>query len=90
MGYPPTAVPRNNPLSIASLVCSLVGIIPVWGFVGSVLGVVFGFVSRSQIRRSGGMQQGSGMALAGIIIGFSLPALWIIFFVIIGSLSSQS
>jgi hypothetical protein len=38
--------------------------------VGGVLGVIFGFVARGQIKRSGGAQKGSGLALAGIIVGF--------------------
>jgi hypothetical protein len=39
--------------------------------VGAVLAIVFGFIARSQIKRSNGTQQGGGMALAGIIIGFA-------------------
>jgi hypothetical protein len=52
-----------------------------WLFgIGAVLGIVFGFVSRSQIKQSAGIQRGKGMALTGIIIGFAsllliLPAL---------------
>jgi hypothetical protein len=57
----------TNGLAIASLVLSLLGLF----FVGSILGIIFGFVARSQIRQSGGMQKGDGMALAGIIIGFA-------------------
>ena len=52
---------------MASFVCSL--FFWVYG-IGAVLAVVFGFVARSQIKRSGGMQKGRGLALAGIIIGF--------------------
>jgi hypothetical protein len=58
-------VPTNG-LAVASLVCSLlfwiVGL-------GAVLGIVFGFIARSQIKRSAGGQKGEGLALAGIIIG---------------------
>ena len=51
---------------MASLVCSLF----FWLLgLGSVLAIVFGFVARSQIKRSGGTQRGRGIALAGIIIG---------------------
>jgi hypothetical protein len=35
----------------------------------SILAIIFGLVSRSQIRRNGRSQQGRGMALAGIIMG---------------------
>jgi hypothetical protein len=53
-------------LAIASLVCSF---FPMFYGIGSVLAIIFGFVARGQIKRSGGRQQGSGLALAGIIVG---------------------
>jgi Domain of unknown function (DUF4190) len=81
-GYPayrpaPPAVQTTNGLSIASLV---LGIVWVAG-IGAILAVIFGFIARKQIRESGGRQGGSGMALAGIILGFVGIAgliLWIV------------
>jgi hypothetical protein len=43
--------------------------------------VIFGFVSKSQIRRGGGYQSGDGLALAGIIVGFGVIALWFAIFI---------
>ncbi len=77
-GYP--VVPRNNGLAVASLVCSIVTIFGL----GSVLGIVFGFVARHQIRESGGTQRGDGLALAGIIVGFATLALTIVYFAVLG------
>lgn len=69
--YPPYAyagIPKTNGLAVASLVCSFF----FWLYgLGAVLAIVFGFIARSQIKRSGGTQRGKGMALAGIIIGFA-------------------
>lgn len=59
------ASPGTNGLAIASLVLSLLGL---FCGIGSIVGIILGFVARSQIQRTG--QGGSGMALAGIIIGF--------------------
>jgi hypothetical protein len=56
-------------LAIASLVCACCGIIPFLGFIGAVLGIVFGTIARSQIARSRGNEGGSGLALAGILVG---------------------
>jgi hypothetical protein len=56
----------TNGLAIASLVCGIVGCFTVT----AIVAVVLGFVARNQIERTGGTQQGSGMALAGIILGF--------------------
>jgi hypothetical protein len=39
------------------------------GGLGSLLGVIFGFISRSSIKRSQGHEGGDGLALAGLIIG---------------------
>jgi peptidyl-prolyl cis-trans isomerase B (cyclophilin B) len=53
------AAERTNGIAIAALVTS---------FFVSVLGIILGFVALSQIKKSG--ENGRGLALAGIIIGF--------------------
>jgi hypothetical protein len=77
-GYQLAVPPKTNGLAIASLVCSCVGIIPIALGLPCILGIIFGFVSRSQITRSSGTQQGRGLALAGIIVGFSIIGLFIL------------
>jgi hypothetical protein len=78
-GYgPPPVGQTTNGLSVASMV---LGIVWVFG-IGSILAVIFGIVARKQIKDSGGRQSGSGMALAGIILGLVGVAsliLWIVF-----------
>jgi hypothetical protein len=56
---------------VASLVLSIVTLFGL----GSILGIVFGFVARRQVARSGGAEKGEGLALAGIIVGFITLAL---------------
>jgi hypothetical protein len=73
------AVKRNNGLAVAALVCACAGFL---FFVPAVLGVIFGFVARSQIRQSAGTQGGDGLALAGIIVGFAWIALLVILIVV--------
>lgn len=51
--------PRTNPLAIAALVL---------GFVFPLAAIPVGHISRSQIRRTG--EQGSGLAIAGLIFGY--------------------
>jgi type IV pilus assembly protein PilA len=58
--------PPTSGKAIASLV---LGIFPVIPFVGSIVAIVLGAVSRSEIRRSGGRLKGDGLALAGLILG---------------------
>ncbi|MDF2581678.1 MAG: cyclophilin [Mycobacterium sp.] len=62
-GYPPPPKPTNA-LAIASLVCA---------FLLAPLGVVFGHISLSQIKRSG--EDGRGLAIAGLVIGYLLTVL---------------
>lgn len=74
--YPPYSpyaqAPPTNGLAIAALVC---------GVGGFVIGVTFipaiicGHLARAQIRRTG--EQGDGMALAGLILGYVGTALFI-------------
>jgi Domain of unknown function (DUF4190) len=84
--YPAAGVPygyapeKTNGLAIAGFVCSL--FFWVYG-VGALLGIIFGFIARSQIKRSGNTQKGSGFALAGIIIGFVGIAIGIIFIIVL-------
>jgi hypothetical protein len=79
-GYGYAPVTKTNGLAVASLVTSF--FFWIWG-VGAILAIIFGFVARSQIKRSGGTQSGSGMALAGIIIGFTTLALGVVGIVVL-------
>ena len=72
--------PRTNGFATASLILSLVGWLPCG--VGSVMAIVFGFVARDQIKRSQGSQVGSGLATAGIVLGFLAVAAWLAVFVV--------
>jgi hypothetical protein len=72
-GPPPSTAPgaRTDPLAIVSLVASLAGIF--FCGVGQIVGIVFGHIARSRIKRSG--EGGAGIALAGIIVGYAEIAL---------------
>lgn len=61
---PPWQNRGTNGLAIASMV---VGILWLY-WVGSILALIFGYIARGQIRRSG--QSGDGMAIAGIVLGW--------------------
>ena len=70
----------------ASFVLSMVNIIPCFWFfpLPAVLGVVFGFISRNQIKNNPGAK-GKGLATAGLIIGVIFVAVSVIIWVVIAT-----
>jgi uncharacterized membrane protein len=62
----PTAVSQANGLAIASVLVAVLW----FAGLGAVLALVFGYRARSQIKKSAGTQTGSGLATAGIILGW--------------------
>lgn len=84
--YPPAAygaygaypVPKKtNVLAVISMIASIVGFIWILPFVGALAGVITGHIALKQIAQSG--ENGRGMALAGVIVGYVALA-----FVVIG------
>jgi hypothetical protein len=74
-GYPMPPPPRpTNGFAIASLVCSLAGVLCC--AVISPVGVILGVVALNQIKRSG--EEGRSYALAGIIVGAVFTVIGII------------
>ena len=61
-------VSKTSGKAIASLVFSLLWI---YGL-GSILGIIFGHMARTDIKNSNGKLTGDGLALAGLIIGYLL------------------
>ena len=69
--------PRStNGFAIASLVLGILWIY----WVGSILALIFGYVARGQIRA--GNQQGDGMAIAGIVLGWIGVGILLLFIVL--------
>lgn len=68
---PPGGVRLKPETSGKAIVSLVLGICPVIPLAGSVVAIVFGHLSRSEIRRSDGRLKGAGMALAGLILGYS-------------------
>jgi len=90
VGYPqqPVYVVQNstNGMAIASLV---LGILWLW-WLGSILALIFGYIGKSQIDRSGGQQSGRGMAIAGIVLGWIGVGMLVLIIIFAVAVSPQS
>ena len=51
-------------------------------WLGSVLALVFGYVGKNQIDKSGGTQDGRGLAIAGIVLGWIGVAVLVLIIVV--------
>ena len=72
-----TPVAKINELAMASLACGLAQFM--FGPVVAVPAIVFGHVARHQIKRTG--EQGAGLALAGLMLGWAVVILTIVLIV---------
>ena len=94
-GYPPPGYPaaygppygapyvgptKTNGFAIASLVLGIVWIY----WIGSILALIFGYIAKRQIDRSGGRESGRGMAIAGIVLGWIGVGVLILLIVLFG------
>lgn len=77
--YPGYAQPQAYPASRGTNTMAILAL--VFGILVAPLGLVFGFVARSQIKKTG--EDGDGLALAGIIIGGIFTLLFIAYIVFI-------
>lgn len=73
---PPTPGPRRkvSGMAVASLVMGILGFTCLF-LLGSILAIIFGFVSLHEISESEGGKTGKGMAVAGIVMGIVMLAL---------------
>lgn len=62
--------PPTNGMAVASMVLGILGMVGIIWVISPVLALVFGYVSKGQINRSGGAQEGRGYAIAGIVLGW--------------------
>jgi len=69
-----TPVAGTNGFAIASLACGLAQF--VFGPLATIPAIVFGHMARGQIKRTG--EQGAGLALAGLILGWAAVILGIV------------
>ena len=72
---------KTSTLAIVSLVAGILGwtLLPLIGSLGAI---ITGKMARSEIRQSDGRIDGDGMALAGLILGWSMMIFWILLIIV--------
>ena len=66
---PAPSMTQTSTMAIISLIGGITGF-TVLPFLGSLAGIIFGHIAKSEIKKSGGMITGNGMATAGLIMGY--------------------
>ena len=78
--YP--VVKRDSTLALISMISGIIGwtILP---FIGSIVAVITGHLAKKEIRESGNTMSGDGMALAGIILGYTMIGISLLALIVI-------
>ena len=73
---------QTSPLAIASLVSAILGwtLLP---FLGALVAIITGHMARSGIRAANGRLDGDGLAVAGLVLGWTSMALVLVAIVIV-------
>jgi len=74
---------RTNGSAIASLVLGILGIVGPLPVIGPILALVFGYQARNDIDRGGGVEEGRGLAVAGIVLGWVGVGMTVLFILLI-------
>lgn len=78
-GYPMAVAKSTNGLAVASLICGCAQFIA-WILTG-IPAIILGHIALSQIKRTG--QEGRGMAIAGLVLGYLGLVAFIAFIVLV-------
>ena len=66
---PPYYFPQTSTLAIVSLISGILGWLGLL-FIAPVIAIITGHMARNEINQSGGKLSGSGMATAGLVLGY--------------------
>ncbi len=75
--YNLTPAPRTSTMAIISLIAGILGFLQIVPVIGPIVAVITGHMAKSEIKKSGGMVGGGGLATAGLILGYLMIAVGI-------------
>jgi hypothetical protein len=68
-------VTRTSTLAIISLVAGILGFVQILPVIGPIAAVITGHMAKNEIKKSGGMVTGNGLATIGLILGYVMLAI---------------
>lgn len=83
-GYPPPPSAPTNGMAIASLVSGVAGWVAL-PLVAGVAAIVFGHMAQRRIKETG--EQGSGLAIAGLVLGYLNVVASVLFLCLFGAIA---
>ncbi|MGW0196218.1 DUF4190 domain-containing protein [Nonomuraea sp. NPDC003201] len=81
-GAPPQQPRSTNGMAVASLVLGIIGLI--FCGVTSIPGVILGHIALNRIKKTG--EEGSGMAVGGLVTSYITVVIWVLCWLIFGGL----
>ena len=68
---------QTNNLALVSLISGIIGwtVVP---WIGSLVAIITGHMARAEIKRNPDTQEGDGLAVAGLVLGWSMFAIGIL------------
>jgi hypothetical protein len=78
MNQPYAPIPpatRTSTAAVISLVAGILGFVQILPVIGPIAAVIAGHIAKSEIKKSGGVVTGNGMATTGLILGYVMIAI---------------
>ena len=67
---PTTPAPRTSTMAIISLIAGILGLVQILPGIGPIAAIITGHMAQSEIKKSGGMVGGKGLATTGLVLGY--------------------
>ena len=67
---PMQPVAKTSTLAIISLITGILGFVQILPVIGPIAAVITGHMAKNEIKKSGGMVTGNGLATTGLILGY--------------------
>jgi len=73
--YPQLPPTRTSTAAVISLIAGILGFVQVLPVIGPIAAIIAGHMAKNEIKKSGGLVTGGGMATTGLILGYIMLVL---------------